>query len=135
MFNQTNLITELNFKAVRSSGSGGQHVNKVATKIELSFNVSESNVLTQEQKQRIYLKLKHKLTNNGVLILQCADTRSQFKNKELAIRRFLQLIKTALVKPKKRIATKVPKAVVKKRLDNKKKHAFKKANRQKPNLD
>lgn len=135
MFNKTLLIQELSFKAVRSSGAGGQHVNKVSSKIELSFNVFESGVLTEEQKNRIGLKLHHRLTKNQILILQCDESRSQHKNKELVIKRFLELISNALIITKKRIPTKIPKSVIRKRLKSKRNQSEKKANRRKPNVD
>ena len=135
MFDEEAILQELNFKAIRSSGSGGQHVNKVSSKVELSFNVFETNVFDEEQKTRLLKKLQHRLTKQHVLILQCGESRSQHKNKEIIIKRFLELIKVALKVPKKRKLTKVPKSVIKKRLKSKRKHSEKKANRQKPNLD
>ncbi|KJD35335.1 peptide chain release factor 1 [Tamlana sedimentorum] len=132
--NEDTLIQELTFKAIRSSGSGGQHVNKVSSKIELAFNLRESQALTELQKLRIEEKLKNRLTNDGVLILQCGETRSQHKNKAIITQRFLELIKASLVVRKKRIKTKVPKSVIKKRLNNKKRNAEKKANRKKPDV-
>lgn len=135
MLNESALLKELSFKAVRSSGSGGQHVNKVATKVELSFNIETSKVLFESQKQQILLRLQHRLTKDAVLQLYCDQTRSQSKNKEIVVSRFLNLIKNALVKPKKRVPTKTPKSVIRKRLNTKKKQSEKKANRRKPNLD
>lgn len=126
---------ELQFKAVRSSGSGGQHVNKVSTKIELSFGVEASTALTDEEKERIVSKLKHRLSKENVLLLQCDESRSQHKNKTLVIQRFLDLIEGSLKVPKKRKATKPSKASVEKRLQNKKKAAQKKASRGKPDFD
>ncbi|SFC86771.1 alternative ribosome rescue aminoacyl-tRNA hydrolase ArfB [Algibacter pectinivorans] len=135
MFNEDAIRQELNFKAIRSSGSGGQHVNKVSSKVELTFNVLESLVLNDTQKERILIKLQNRLTTEGVLILQCGESRSQHKNKEIVIKRFLELIKEALKVPKKRKPTKVPKSVIKKRLKSKRKQSEKKSNRQKPNID
>ncbi|WP_317197704.1 alternative ribosome rescue aminoacyl-tRNA hydrolase ArfB [Neotamlana sargassicola] len=132
--NEDTLIQELTFKAIRSSGSGGQHVNKVSSKIELGFNLWESQALSDLQKLRIEEKLKNRLTNDGVLILQCGETRSQHKNKTIITQRFLELIKASLVVRKKRIKTKVQKSVIKKRLNNKKRNAEKKANRKKPDV-
>ena len=129
------LEREFNFKAIRSSGSGGQHVNKVATKIELSFSVSESLVLNQEQKALIIEKLSNRLTKEHVLILQCEETRSQLKNKRIAISRAFSILESALEVKAERKPTKVPKSVVKKRLKNKKIQSEKKANRRKPNID
>ncbi len=129
------LEREFNFKAIRSSGSGGQHVNKVATKIELSFSVSESLVLNQHQKAIIIEKLYNRLTKDQVLILQCGETRSQLKNKRIAISRAFSILEAALKVKAERKPTKVPKSVIKKRLKNKKIQSEKKANRRKPNID
>ncbi|WP_372936614.1 alternative ribosome rescue aminoacyl-tRNA hydrolase ArfB [Seonamhaeicola sp.] len=135
MFNEETLLKELTFKAVKSSGSGGQHVNKVATKVELHFNLTNSVVFTETQKQQLLSKLKHRLTKEAVLVLSCSESRSQIRNKELVIKRFIELISNSLKVKKQRIATKTPKSVIRKRLKNKKKQAEKKANRQKPSLD
>lgn len=135
MFNKEALLKEVAFKAVRSSGSGGQHVNKVSSKVELAFNLSVSQVFSETQKERLLLKLQHRLTKTGVLMLQCGESRSQHKNKELVIKRFLVLITNGLIIPKRRIRTKIPKAVIRKRLKSKRKLSDKKTNRKKPNLD
>jgi ribosome-associated protein len=130
--NKVNIIKELQFKAVRSSGAGGQHVNKVSTKIELVFDVYNSKSLDDTEKEKVYLKLKNRLTKDYILLLQCDESRSQFKNKELAIKRFLKLLENALKEPKKRKATKPTKSAIEKRLKGKKKAAEKKVNRNKP---
>ena len=135
MFEEEDILKELTFKAIRSSGSGGQHVNKVSSKVELTFNLSESLIFEDFQKVRLLDKLQHRLTKEGVLILQCGESRSQHKNKDIIIKRFLALIKDALKVPKIRKPTKVPKSVIKRRLKGKRKQSEKKANRQKPNLD
>lgn len=135
MFDETTILQELTFKAIRSSGSGGQHVNKVSSKVELTFNLSKSLIFKDSQKERIHQKLQHRLTKEGVLILQCGESRSQHKNKDIVIKRFLVLIKEALKVPKKRRPTKVPKSVIKKRLKGKRKQSEKKTNRKKPDLD
>lgn len=135
MFYEEAILHELTFKAIRSSGSGGQHVNKVSSKVELTFNLSESLLFDDDQKERLLSKLQHRLSKEGVLILQCGESRSQHKNKEIIIKRFLVLIKDALKVPKKRKPTKVPKSVIKKRLKSKRKQSEKKVNRQKPDLD
>lgn len=129
--NLDELIKELNFKAIRSSGAGGQHVNKVSSKIELTFDLENSNSLSEDKKERLKTKLFSKLTKENVLILFCDDTRSQHRNKEIAIKRFLELVKTNLIRPKKRKPTKPTKASVRKRLESKKKHSEKKNNRRK----
>ena len=114
------IIKECVFKAVRSSGAGGQHVNKVSSKIELSFNISASNGLTEREKKLLYKNLLHKLTKTNTILLQCSESRSQHKNKDLIIKKLLLLLKNNLIVPKKRIATKIPKSVIRKRLKNKK---------------
>tara|TARA_R110002096_G_scaffold5570_5_gene25989 strand:- start:2712 stop:3056 length:345 start_codon:yes stop_codon:yes gene_type:complete len=113
MFEEEDILKELTFKAIRSSGSGGQHVNKVSSKVELTFNLSESLIFEDFQKVRLLDKLQHRLTKEGVLILQCGESRSQHKNKDIIIKRFLALIKDALKVPKIRKPTKVPKSVIK----------------------
>ena len=129
------LVKELNFKAIRSSGSGGQHVNKVSSKIELSFNLQESLVLSNAQKERLLVTLKNRLTKDLVLMLQCDESRSQHKNKTIVTKRFLHLITEGLHVPKKRKPTKIPSSVIAKRLKNKNTQSIKKVNRKKPNID
>lgn len=135
MYDKDALLNELNFKAIRSSGSGGQHVNKVASKVELSFDLANSLVFSEHQKDRLVIKLQNRLTKEGILILQCGESRSQHKNKEIVIKRIFSLIDAALIIPKKRIKTKIPKSVIKKRLKNKRNLSEKKANRKKPDID
>ncbi len=132
--NTENLIKELNFKAIRSGGPGGQHANKVSSKIELTFDVNASNELSDEQKQLLLKKIANRLTKENILILFCDENRSQHKNKEIVIKRFLEVIKEGLRKPKKRKATKPSKKSIQKRLDNKKKTSEKKSSRQKPSI-
>ncbi len=134
MFDEAFLITELSFKAIRSSGAGGQHVNKTASKVVLNWDLPNSQVFSENQKKRLLKKLDNRLTTDGVLILSSEDSRSQHKNKDLVIKRFLEIIKQGLIVPKKRRPTKVPKAVKLKRLSNKKKNADKKANRKPPEI-
>lgn len=132
--NNNNLINELVFKAIRSSGPGGQHVNKVSSKIELSFDIVNSSSFSEEEKERLLTKLQSKLTKNGVLLLSCDESRSQHKNKEIAIERLLFLLKKTLQKEKPRKPTKPTKSSIEKRLEKKKKDAFKKALRKKPGV-
>ena len=129
------LLNELNFKAIRSSGAGGQHVNKTSSKIELIFNLEESLALTDDEKSRIKTKLASKITNNNNIIVYCEETRSQHKNKELAIKRLVSLLKESLKVPKKRKATKPSRTVVKKNIEKSKRHSMKKALRKRPKLD
>ena len=133
--NSKDIINELSFKAIRSSGAGGQHVNKTSSKIELTFDLEDSNALSKKEKERLKEKLSSKLTNENVLILFCEETRSQHRNKEIAIKRFLEIIKKGLTKPKIRKETKPSKASIQKRLEKKQNNSIKKALRKKPNLD
>ncbi|SNY94908.1 aminoacyl-tRNA hydrolase [Flagellimonas pacifica] len=133
--NKEQILKELKFKAIRSSGAGGQHVNKVSSKVELSFFLQSSEGLTQTEKERLLLKLVSRLNKEGVLILQCDEARSQHKNKQIVIQRFFELMKRALQVPKKRKATKPSKSSIEKRLKSKKKAAEKKVSRKKPDWD
>ena len=127
--NKTQLHTELDFKAVRSSGAGGQNVNKVSTKVILNWNSLDSSGLSENQLIRIREKLANRINKEGILILECDETRSQLKNKELVTKRFFYLLENALIVAKKRIATKIPKSVIRKRLNDKKVNSEKKQNR------
>lgn len=128
------IISELNFKAVRSSGAGGQNVNKVSSKVVLSFDLINSQSLSEDEKERSEKKLKSKLTLDGILILNCDEDRSQLKNKEIVTKRFLEMIEKSLVIPKERKATKIPKSVIEKRLKDKSSNSEIKQNRKKPEL-
>ncbi len=133
--NKDVLQSELEFKAVRSSGAGGQNVNKVASKVELTFDLENSAGLTEDEKTLLGKTIANRLTKEGVLLLQCEESRSQHKNKELVIQRFFEVLKEGLVVPKTRIPTKTPKSVVKKRLKLKRKVADKKVNRKPPDIE
>jgi len=135
MIDEAALVLELNFKAIRSSGAGGQHVNKTASKVELTFDLEHSQVLSDDQKILLKTKLQSRLTKDNVLLLQCGESRSQHKNKSTVIQRFLNLLKDSLVEEKERIPTKIPRKVVQKRLANKRKISEKKANRKPPELE
>lgn len=128
------LINELVFKAVRSSGPGGQNVNKVASKVVLSFDLIRSNAFSEEEKTLLRTQLSSKLTNEEQLLLTCDEDRSQIKNKEIIIKRFLALITKALVVPKTRKPTKIPRSVIEKRLKAKANNAWIKQNRKRPSL-
>jgi len=126
------IVSELAFKAVRSSGAGGQNVNKVSSKVVLSFDVANSGALSEEEKERVYSKLSARLTSENILILNCDEDRSQLKNKDIVTKRFLDIMTKALIVPKIRKATKIPKSVIKKRLKDKKTLSEIKQNRRKP---
>ena len=128
------IISELKFKAVRSSGAGGQNVNKVSSKVILSFDLNNSDSLSEEEKALLESKLSSRLTNEGILILNCDEDRSQLKNKEIITKRFLQIITQGLIIPKIRKATKIPKSVIRKRLKDKKSNSETKQNRRKPDF-
>lgn len=107
---EAQITRELSFKAVRSSGAGGQHVNKTSSKVELYFDVEASEGLSEEEKSRILNKLASRITKDHLLILQSEESRSQHKNKALAIAKFLELLRENIKKPKPRKKTKPSKA-------------------------
>jgi ribosome-associated protein len=114
------LIKECIFKTSRSGGAGGQNVNKVESKVELWFNISESEKLTEEEKMILLYKLHKKLEKETTIHLQEQTDRTQLKNKELLKDKFYKLILQGFKVSKTRKPTKVSKAVKAKRLDNKK---------------
>lgn len=128
------IITELQFKAIRSSGAGGQNVNKVSSKVVLSFNLKNSQALSDEEKYVLEIKLASRLTSEQILILNCDEDRSQLKNKSIVIKRFLNIVTAGLVIPKFRKATKVPKSVIRKRIKDKKNLSEIKQSRRKPDF-
>lgn len=129
--NKEVLLSELNFKAVRSSGAGGQNVNKVASKMVLIFDVFSTLGLNEEERTRVQTKLKSKISQENLLILTCDEDRSQLKNKKIITQRFFELLEKALQVPKVRKATTVSKSAKEKRLQEKKKAGEIKANRRK----
>ena len=133
--NNEEIIKELHFKAIRSSGAGGQHVNKTSSKIELTFDLENSDSLSDKEKELLKEKLSSKLTKENILILFCEKTRSQHRNKELAIKRFLTLIKTNLIRPKRRRPTKPSKSSILKNVKKNKRNSLKKVLRKKPKLE
>lgn len=125
------ILSELKYKAVRSSGAGGQNVNKVSSKVMLSFSLEDSQGLDDEEKELIKQKLNTKLTADFVLLLNCDEDRSQLKNKEIVTKRLLEILEKALIKPKQRKKTRIPKSVIEKRLKEKKTNSEIKNNRKK----
>jgi ribosome-associated protein len=123
---------EFIFSTSRSSGPGGQNVNKVNSKVELRFPVDLSQLLSDREKQIILNKLKNRINNEGELIITVQTDRSQLKNKEEAIDKFLAFIIKALTPRKPRRATRPTKASVEKRLETKKQISEKKAQRNYP---
>ncbi len=114
------LESEIAFKISRSGGPGGQNVNKVATKVELDFDVRNSKLLTDEQKKRIELVLASRITNDGVLQIVSQSERSQLKNKQQARERFFNLITECFKVQKRRKPTKMSKGAKERRLTLKK---------------
>lgn len=117
------LETEFTFKTSRSGGSGGQHVNKVSTKVELDFDVANSKILTDEQKDLIANKLASRITVEGLLQVICQTERSQLRNKIAAITKFHTLIDSCFIVVKSRKVSKISKTVKEKRLLAKKRNA------------
>jgi len=111
--------SEFRFSASRSSGPGGQNINKVSTKVELRFDIPGSSLLTPEEKKSILTLLKNKINSEGILIIVAQSERSQLKNKEKTIGRFYALLKKALTPKKKRRPSKPTPASKEKRLEEK----------------
>jgi ribosome-associated protein len=128
------ILTEVSFKAVRSSGAGGQNVNKVASKVVLSFYLNQSKGLTDEEKARLQHKIATKLTQDSLLIITSEEDRSQVKNRAIAINKLIKCLEDGLKIPKARQKTKVPRSVNEKRLQAKKVMSVVKQNRKAPNL-
>jgi len=117
--NSSAIREELVFQAIRSSGPGGQNVNKVSSKVELRFNVQSSLALSEEEKILLLQKLKNKISKMGELILVEQTDRSQLINKQKVIAKLFMLLEKALVKPKKRISTKPSRSSIERRLESK----------------
>ncbi len=132
--NKDKIISELQFKAVRSSGAGGQNVNKVSSKVELTFDLLKTAAFTEEEKTRLLEKLATRLTKNQQLVLKSDEDRSQLRNKEIVIRRFFEILEKALHVPKIRKVTRIPRAVIEKRINAKRNNSEIKQLRKKPPL-
>lgn len=133
--NTETILRELEFKAIRSSGPGGQHVNKTASKVVLSFNVLNSEGLSEYEKSRLQERLTNRISSEGILSLQCGESRSQHRNKAIVIERLIVLLKQHLVKVKARKKTKPSKNAIERRLRSKKSNALKKTNRKPPKIE
>lgn len=128
------IISELEFETTRSSGKGGQHVNKTESRVTAVFNVSASQQFSEEERELLFINLKSRLAN-GVLRLSSEESRSQHRNKEIVIERLLDMLDKALFVPKKRKPTKISRGKKAARLKSKKQHSEKKSQRKKPGKD
>lgn len=124
--------SEVRIRFVRSSGPGGQNVNKVATKAELVFSVDESEAFSEGQKMRLRDKLGRRINTKGELRLSCDEHRSQGRNSAAVIERFANLLRTALQRPKRRVPTRPTRASKERRLTEKKRRGDRKSSRSKP---
>jgi ribosome-associated protein len=128
------LKKEFTYVAVRSSGPGGQNVNKVSSKIEIRFRIEISQAFSDEQKQILISKLNKKLTSDGDLVVTCQEDRSQLKNKKTATDKLLRVLQLALTTRKRRKPTRPTKSSIEKRLELKKQRSVIKHNRRETDL-
>jgi ribosome-associated protein len=129
--NNLDFSKELAFRTSKSSGAGGQHVNKVETRVELLFDVNASEVLNGLEKNLVWQNLANRINNEGILLLASDSERSQLRNKKIVVKRFYELLEKAITPEVKRKITRTPKAVERKRLATKKQTSEKKALRKK----
>lgn len=122
-------IREIKYSATRSSGAGGQNVNKVSSRVELRFSVKESKILNDEEKLLIMTNLRSRINSEGELVIFSQSERSQYPNKIKVTERFYKLITQALKKPEERIPSVPSQATVNKRINDKIKQSQKKQNR------
>ena len=123
---------ELTFRATRSGGPGGQHVNTSSTRVELVWSVVDSPSLSDEQRVRICAKLANRISGEGVLLIASSEHRSQLQNKEAAVARFAELLRAALEVPKARKKTRPSRAAKEARLRSKQRRSSIKRMRRKP---
>ena len=121
--------SEINYKTSRSSGAGGQNVNKFETSVTAMWKVYETKFFGESEIERIFLKLKNKINAEGFLLMTSSEARSQLENKKIVTEKMLTLVDKSLIVPKKRFKTKPSKSQIEKRLDAKKKISEKKENR------
>ena len=123
--------SELEWQFIRSSGAGGQNVNKVSTAAQLIFDITASS-LPELYKQRLLAKADHRITQSGKIIIKCQESRSQLSNRESALAQFIELVKSVTVSRKRRIATRPTKASKERRVQHKKQRGDIKSMRKKP---
>jgi ribosome-associated protein len=126
------IANEVNFITSRSSGPGGQSVNKLNTKVEVRLDIENSEAFSQDEKNRIKRALSNRISKDHDLIIQSSEERSQLKNKETAINKLIDLLNSVLKVQKKRKKTRRPKSAIERRLKKKKAHAEKKSWRKPP---
>lgn len=123
------ILKQITFRTSRSSGSGGQHVNKVETRVEALLNVNECIALDEHQRERVHQRLKNRINSDGILAVSCAETRSQKRNRKIASEKLIELIGIALARKKIRKKTGISASAKRKRLKRKKEHSEKKSRR------
>lgn len=133
-FDEKVFLAEVSFKTSRSSGKGGQHVNKTESRVSLFFNIEESDLLTGEEKSILKERLMSRLTDGKIIQIDVEESRSQQRNKEIALKRLIKLLGENSKPKKKRKISKPSKAAIKKRLKAKKVKSEKKQYRRKDNL-
>ncbi len=134
-YNTEAILKEITFKTARSSGKGGQNVNKVSSKVILNFDINNSEALNEEQKGLIKKKLWGKISKEGIFQISSSKDRSQFMNKKIVVERFFKLLQQAFEPEIERIDTLPTKASKRRRLDAKQQQSEKKQTRKKIRLD
>jgi len=122
-------LSELSFRFSRSGGPGGQNVNKVSTRVEVEFDLGRSPSLSETQRQRLLRRLEHRLDNNGVLRIQVDESRSQWQNRQIAVKRLGYVLSEGLKVQKRRVPTRRTSASNSRRLEGKKKRGLLKRGR------
>ncbi len=133
--NPEDILSEVSYKSSRSGGKGGQNVNKVETKIELSFDILNSKYLNENEKERLLEKLSNRINKNGIIKITSQVERSQYLNKLRVNHKIIELLESGLKKEKKRLKTKPTVTSKETRIQEKKLISFKKAQRSKPPID